>query len=130
MQLSPFTWKKASTIFSIYAPTMTNLEEVKNKFYEVLHSVITTFSITNKFIILDDFNVRVGSYNISWNGVIANYGICFCNSNGLLLLLTCAKHALLITNIIFYIPTHNRTLWMAPSFETLASHSLYYSQEE
>ena len=35
-----------------------------------------------------------------------------CNSNGLLLLRTCSKHNLLLTNTVFCLPTCNKTSWI------------------
>ena len=83
---------------------MTNPDEVKDKFYEDLNAVITTVPSTDKLIILGDFNVRVGSDSTTWEGVIGQYRVGNCNSNGLLLLQTCAEHGLLITNTIFHLP--------------------------
>lgn len=48
---------------------MTNPEAAKDKFYKELHSVIATVSKADKLIILCDFNARVGSDNVSWDGV-------------------------------------------------------------
>ena len=106
--------RKHLTIISAFAPTMTNLDEVKFKFYEELHSAIAAVPKADKLIILGDFNARVGSDNVSWDGVIGEYGMGHCNSNGLLLLQTCAKHELVITNTVFRLPTRNRTPWMHP----------------
>ena len=106
--------RKHLTIISAYSPTMTNSDEVKFKFYEELHSAIAAVPKADKLIILGDFNARVGSDNVSWDGVIGEYGAGHCNSNGLLLLQTCAEHELLITNTVFRLPTRNRTLWMHP----------------
>ena len=106
--------RKHATIISAYAPTMTNQEDVKDKFYEELHALIASVPKADKLIILGDFNARVGSDNISWKGIIGKYGIGGCNSNGLLLLQMCAEHNLLITNTIFRLPTRNRTSWMHP----------------
>ena len=47
--------RKHVSIGSVYAPTMTNPEEVMNKFYEDLHSVIAAVPKADKLIILDDF---------------------------------------------------------------------------
>ena len=111
----PFSFgRKHLTIISAYAPTMTNSDEVKFKFYEELHSAIAAVPKADKLIILGDFNARVGSDNVSWDGVIGEYGVGHCNSNGLLLLQTCAEHELLITNTVFRLPTRNRTSWMHP----------------
>ena len=106
--------RKYLTIISAYAPTMTNSDEVKFKLYEELHSAITAVPKADKLIILGDFNARVGSDNVSWDGVIGEYGVGHCNSNGLLLLHTCAEHELLITNTVFRLPIRNRTSLMHP----------------
>jgi len=114
MKLPLCQGKKDVTIISAYAPTMTNPDEVKNQFYEGLNSVIATVPKADKLIILGDFNARVGTDSTTWEGVIGKHGVGNCNSNGLLLLQTCAQHELLITNTVFCLPTRNRTSWMHP----------------
>ena len=106
--------KKFATLVSAYAPTMTNPDEVKDKFYEDLNRVITAVPKADKLIILGDFNARVGNDSTAWEGVIGKHGVGKCNSNGLLLLQTCSEHELLITNTIFPLPIRNRTSWMHP----------------
>ena len=110
----PLAGKKHLTIISAYAPTMTNTDEVKAKFYEDLHTVIADVPKADKLILLGDFNARVGKDNVAWEGVLGHHGVGQCNSNGLLLLQTCAELELLITNTIFRLPTRNRTSWMHP----------------
>ena len=114
MRLPLAKGQKFATLISCYAPTMTNPDEVKIRFYEELNTIITTVPDTDKLIILGDFNARVGRDNSTWEGVIGKQGTGSCNSNGLLLLQTCAEHSLLITNTIFCLPTRNRTSWMHP----------------
>ena len=110
----PLSQEKFATLVSAYAPTMTNPEEIKDKFYEDLNGVISTVPNADKLIILGDFNARVGCDSAAWDGVIGKHGVGSCNSNGLLLLQTCAEHDLLITNTTFHLPTRNRTSWMHP----------------
>ncbi|XP_053537268.1 craniofacial development protein 2 [Ictalurus punctatus] len=93
---------------------MTNPEKVKAKFYEDLHSVISDVPRTDKITILGNFNARVSIDSSAWDGVLAKHRVDHCNSNGLLLLQTCAEHELLITNTVFRLPTRNRTSWMHP----------------
>ena len=52
--------KKFVTIVSACAPTLTNPDEVKDKFYEDLNALITSVFTSDKLIILDDFSARVG----------------------------------------------------------------------
>ena len=57
----PLSGKRHATIVSAYAPTMTNPDEVKDKFYDDLDSVISATPQTDKLILLGDFNARVGT---------------------------------------------------------------------
>ena len=110
----PLSGNKHATIVSAYAPTMTNPDEVKAKFYDDLDNVISATPRTDKLILLGDFNARVGTDHQTWEGVIGPEGVGKCNSNGLLLLRKCAEHDLLITNTVFRLPNRNKTSWMHP----------------
>ena len=85
---------------------MTNPDEIKD--------LITKVPTNDKLFILGDFNARVGCDSDSWNGIIRKHGVGKCNSNGLLLLQTCAEYDLLITNTVFLLQTRNKTSWMHP----------------
>ena len=110
----PLSKKRSATLISAYAPTMTNPEENKEKFYEELETLISTIPQSDKLILLGDFNARVGRDRQVWGGVIGHHGVGKCNSNGLLLLRTCATFGLAITNTMFRLPTRNITTWMHP----------------
>ena len=100
----PLSGKRHATNVSAYAPTMTNPNEVKDKFYDDLDSVISATPRTDKLILLGDFNTRVGTDHQTWEGVTRSEGVDKCNSNGLLLLRKCAEHEFLITNTVFRLP--------------------------
>jgi hypothetical protein len=110
----PLGKKRNATVISAYAPTMTNPDDIKDKFYEELDALISAVPQSDKLILLGDFNARVGTDFKTWEGVIGRHGIGKCNSNGLLLLKTCCAHNLTITNTIFRLPTRNKTSWMHP----------------
>ena len=84
----PLSGKKHATIVSTYAPTLTNPDEVKDKFCDDLESVISA-------PLLGSFSARIGTGHQTWEGVIGTEGVGKCNSNGLLLLRKCAEHELL-----------------------------------
>ena len=93
---------------------MTNPDEVKDKFYDDLDSVISVAPRTDKLILLGDFNARMGTDHQTWEGVIGTEEVGKCNSNGFLLLRKCKEHELLITNTVFRLPTRRKTSWMHP----------------
>ena len=89
----PLSSNKHATIVRAYASTMTNPDEVKDKFYNDLDDVISATPRTDKLILLGDLNARVGTDHQTWEGVIGPEGVGKCNSNSLLFLM----------NMIFYI---------------------------
>ena len=102
------------TFVSIYAPTMTNEEHVKSEFYHQLQSVINETPITDKILLLGDFNARVGRDYNTWKKIIGRYGVDNLNSNGELLLSFCAENQLVITNTTFEQPTVHKVSWQHP----------------
>ena len=81
----PLSGKMHATVANAFAPTMTNPDAVKDKFYDDLDSVISATPPTDKLILLGDFNARVVIDHQTWEGVIGTEGVGKCNSNGLLL---------------------------------------------
>ncbi len=102
------------TIISAYAPTLTSPDDVKECFYEDLNQLIKSTPTSDKLIILGDFNARVGKDSANWRGVMGKHGVGKLNSNGMLLLSTCAEHNLCITNTIFQLSDKYKTTWMHP----------------
>ena len=83
LYLFPLSGNKYATIISAYAPTMTNPDEVKDKFYNDLDDVISATSHPDKLILLGDFNANVGTNQQTWEGAIDQEGVGKCNGNGL-----------------------------------------------
>nr|VZI35537.1 unnamed protein product [Spirometra erinaceieuropaei] len=110
----PLWGGKFATIISAYAPTMTNPDAVRDKFYEDLHALLATVSKADKLIVLGDFNARVGTDHTAWRGVLGPHGLRGSNDNGLLLLRTCAIHRLILTNTFFCLPEREKATWRHP----------------
>ncbi|KAL9979042.1 hypothetical protein ACROYT_G016634 [Oculina patagonica] len=91
------------TLISAYAPTMTNPNEIKDRFYEELDSLIASVPKSERLVILGDFNARVGTDHQAWHRTIGKHGVGKCDSNGLLLLRLCASHDLVITNTMNWV---------------------------
>ena len=71
----PSSGKRHATIVSAYAPSMTNPDEVKDKFYDGLDSVISATPRTVKLILLGDFSARVDTDHQTWEGVTGSEGV-------------------------------------------------------
>ena len=103
-----------ATIVSVYAPTMTNPDEIKEDFYQKLRETIREVPSTDKLIIAGDLNARVGDEVENWPGVLGHYGVGKCNTNGELLLALCSEYGLVITNTVFKHKHTHKTTWMHP----------------
>ena len=88
--------------------------EYRKKSNEELNEVLTTTSKSDKLLILGDFNARVGTNYVIWNGVLEKDGIRQQNDNGLRLLQLCSINELTITNTLFRLPNRQKTSWMHP----------------
>ena len=110
----PLSCNKHATIIRAYAPTMTNPNKAKDKFYDDLDSVISATPRTDKLILLGDVSARVATAHQTSEGVIGSEGISKCNSSGILLLRKIAEQDLLITNAVFRLPNRNKTSRMHP----------------
>ena len=89
------------TLVSVYAPTQTNDDCIKEQFYDDLDKVIRDVPTKNKLVIMGDFNARVGSNSTNWKGVLGPHGVGKESLNGILLLAKCAQHQLAITGTLF-----------------------------
>nr|VZH94102.1 unnamed protein product [Spirometra erinaceieuropaei] len=110
----PLRGGQFATIISAYAPTMTNPDAVRDKFYEDMYALLATVSKADKLIVLGDFNARVGTDHTAWRGVLGPHGLRGSNDNGLLLLRTCAEHRLTLTNTFFCLPEREKATWRHP----------------
>nr|VZH91163.1 unnamed protein product [Spirometra erinaceieuropaei] len=110
----PLWGGKFATIISVYAPTMTNPDAVRDKLYEDLHVLLATVPKADKLVVLGDFNARVGTDHSAWRGVLGPHGLRGSNDNVLLLLRTCAEHRLILTNTFFCLPEREKATWRHP----------------
>nr|VZI45088.1 unnamed protein product [Spirometra erinaceieuropaei] len=110
----PLWGGKFATIISAYAPTMTNPDAVRDKFYEDMHARLATVPKADTLVVLGDFNARVGADHTAWRGVLGPHGLRGSNDNGRLLLHTCAEHRLILTNTFFCLPEREKATWRHP----------------
>ena len=110
----PLSKDDFATIISVYAPTMTNPNETKEAFYNQLASVLTGILLTDKLLLIRDFNARIGRDNDKLPLVMGKHGIRKCNSKGELLLALCSEFKLIVTNTMFKQNDERKTTWMYP----------------
>ena len=110
----PLSKDNFATIICVYAPTMTNPDENKEVFYKQLASVLSGIPRTDKLLLIEDFNARIGRDNHKWPLVTGKHGIGLCNSNSELLLILCSEFELIVTNTMFKQKDERKTTWMHP----------------
>lgn len=86
---------------SAYASTLPSENEAKEGLYQALDETLHRIPKSDKVLLLEDFNTRVGQNYRIWSGVLGRHGIGRENENGMRLLTLCSEHNLTITNTIF-----------------------------
>ncbi|XP_071941032.1 uncharacterized protein [Antedon mediterranea] len=81
---------ESPVILSLYAPTLMSSDEVKDQFYQYLHSFIKNIPEKTPLILLGDFNARVGDNRAAWPACLGNFGVGKLNENGQRLLELCS----------------------------------------
>ena len=77
-------------LLSISAPTLCSPPEVKDLFYEKVHSIINSVPHSEHLFFLGDFNARVGDNHDSWPTCLGHYGTDKMKENGQRLLELCS----------------------------------------
>ena len=109
----PLSCGRYASIFSVYAPTLQSSDEDISDFYRALANSTSSVPLSDKLIILGDFNARVGKDHDTWNA-LGHYGIGKVNKNGLNLLEFCSVQSLVICNTLFRLKEKHKTTWTHP----------------
>ena len=95
------------TVIQVYAPT-TDAEEVEtDQFYEDLQHLLELTPKKDVFLILGEWNAKVGSQEIK--GTTGKFGLGVQNEAGQRLIEFCQENKLVITNTLFQ--QHKRRLY-------------------
>ena len=109
-----FEHGRSMVLVSAYAPTLLIADDDKDAFYDCLDSSIRSVSFRHRLFLLRDFSARVSSIIVAWPKVLRRRSVGCDNSNDTLLLETCAKHELVITNTLFTMAKKYDTTWQHP----------------
>ena len=77
------------SIISVYAPTYDSSEEDKLEFYRKLNDMMHNTPRSQTFVVMGDFNARVGVRDETWENVLGPHGNPERNDNGIKLLELC-----------------------------------------
>ena len=96
------------TVIQVYAPTSNAEEAEVERFYEDLQDLLELTPKKDVFLIIGDWNAKVGSQETP--GVTGKFGLGMQNEAGERLLEFCQENALVIANTLF--ETQEKTLHM------------------
>ena len=107
------------TILQTYAPDTSYPDEAVDEFYQSLQSKIDSLARNEKYIILGDFNAKVGNnHHSTLPDVVGKFGLGNSNERGTNLLQFCAFNKLLIANTVFNHNRLRRVTWISPDGQT------------
>ncbi|KAK2170451.1 hypothetical protein NP493_1152g00022 [Ridgeia piscesae] len=110
----PLSKNNFATIISVYVPIVTNPDDKKEAFNNQQASVLSRILHTDKLLLIEDFNARIGRDNDNWPLVMCKHGIGKCNSNGELLLVLCSEFKVIVSNTMFKKKYERKTTWTHP----------------
>ena len=99
------------SVVQVYVPTEDSKEEVKEGFYEQLHTTLREVHRQDKLIVMEDLNARVGRNVGVWGDVIGKQGEVVENGNGKRLLQLCAENELVVANTCFQHKDIHKFTW-------------------
>ena len=105
----------ALTIFQIYAPDSSYTDETSEEFYDLLQVKINSLPSKNSYMLIGDFNAKVGKSDTEWPEVVGKYGLGERNNRGSHLLQFCVINQLIITNTMFRHPEKRKATWISPN---------------
>ena len=107
------------TIFQIYAPDSSYSTTDINNFYDQLQEEINNLPAKNAFVLLGDFNAKVGQDSYSnWPTVVGRFGTGQINNSGERLLQFCAINSLAIVNTLYKQKRTRLYTWLSPDGNT------------
>ena len=109
----PLQGGRYATLISVYAPTMTHLEDDILLFCSNLRQLLSGVNKDDKILLMGDFNARVGTDHEIWK-CLGKQGFGKQNSNGLHLVQLCTEFNLIIGNTVYRQKNKYKGTWMHP----------------
>ncbi|VDP69627.1 unnamed protein product [Schistosoma mattheei] len=105
-------------VIQCYAPTNEYNEDVKDRFYDRLQSVVEKCPTIDLTILMRDLDVRVGMDNNGYEEIMGRHGLGERNENGERFTNLCAFNKLVIGGTIFPHKRIHKTTWTSPDHTT------------
>ncbi|VDP71496.1 unnamed protein product [Schistosoma curassoni] len=105
-------------IIQCYAPTNDSNDDINDRFYERLQSIIEKCPRKDLTILVEDLNAKVGIDNTGYEDIMGRHGLGERNENGERFSNLCAFNKLLIGGTIFPNKRTNKATWISPDHTT------------
>ena len=105
-------------VIQCYAPTNDGDEQDKEEFYSRLLTIIQDRPARNVIIVMGDFNVKIGSDNRGYEGVMGKQGLGEMNDNGERFANLCATSDVVKRGSFFQYRRIHKGTWVLPDLQT------------
>ena len=105
-------------VVQYYAPTNDKSDEVKDEFYNQLHSILSRLRDQDINILMGDFNAKTGSDNTGYDEVMGRHGLGEMNENGERFADACALNNMVIGGSVFPHKRIHKATWVSPGLIT------------